>query len=231
MLEGHGWQICGSAVDGQDTVEKASQLRPDIIVLDLGMPKLNGIEAARRILRHDPTCRILILTLDGSEQMVQAALSVGVSGYLLKSDLVEDLPAAINTLQRGGVYFTKAVSQMVLDGYLAGLRRTNAVRLTLCPREREIVQLIAEGFCNKEIAVRLELSVKTVETHRTNIMRKLRIHTVPGLVLYAIRNHLIQVPTFACGTRTQPGMPLESASNGSVQPGLENPAVVVDQLC
>ena len=229
MLERHGWQICGTAADGPEAVSKAVQLNPDIVILDLGMPKLNGMEAARRILRHNPSCRILILTLDGSEQTVRAALTAGVCGFLLKSDLVEDLPVAINVLQRGGVYFTNAVTQMMLEGYLAGPRRSDSARRSLSSREREIVQLIAEGSCSKEIAVRLNLSVKTVETHRTNIMRKLGIHTISGLVLYAIQNHLIQIPTLD----PQPAaalavVPAGSLSNNSVQPGTKNCAVVVD---
>jgi DNA-binding NarL/FixJ family response regulator len=191
-----GWQVCGTAADGQETVEKARQLNPDIIVLDLGMPRLNGLEAARRILRHDPACRILILTLQNSEQTVRAALEAGVTGFVLKSDVVEDLPAAIKVLQKGGVYFTKVVGLMVLNGYLANIREESVQTLfpqQLTGREREIVQLIAEGSCNKEMAVLLNLSVKTVETHRSNIMRKLGLHTVSELVFYAIQNNLIQV--------------------------------------
>jgi DNA-binding NarL/FixJ family response regulator len=195
MLAGCGnWQICGTATDGWEAVEQARRLHPHIVVIDLGMPRLNGLEAARRIVKDDSAIRILILTLQDSEEAIKAALQAGVHGFVLKSDVAQDLPSAVSALERGGVFFTKVVGRMLLDDFRAQRRQGHPLD-GLTPREREIVQLVAEGYCNKELATLLQLSVKTVETHRSNIMRKLDIHNVGELVLYALRNHIVDVPT------------------------------------
>jgi DNA-binding NarL/FixJ family response regulator len=189
------WQVCGEAVDGRDAVIKASRLNPDIVILDIAMPSLNGLEATRQILKSNPKTKVLVLTLHDSDQLVQDALDAGARGFLLKSDAARDLVAAVEALRRDKTYFTSKVASMVLEGYLKrGLAPSAApVRNRLTPREREIVQLLAEGKSTKEVAVALNLSVKTAETHRANIMRKLQIHSVSDLVLYAVRNNIVEV--------------------------------------
>jgi DNA-binding NarL/FixJ family response regulator len=190
------WQVCGEAGDGREAVEKAQQLKPDVVILDIGMPTLNGLEAARQILKTNPSARVLILTLHDSDQVVRDVLNAGARGFLLKSDAARDLVAAIEALRRDKTYFTSKVAAMVLDGYLkAGTGPTPPTpgRNRLTPREREIVQLLAEGKSTKEVAVALGLSVKTAETHRSNIMRKLQLHSVSDLVLYAVRNNIVHV--------------------------------------
>jgi len=200
MLAAHpGWQVCGEAVDGREAVEKTKQLNPDIVILDLGMPNLNGLEAARQIYRHNPRHRILILTITDTEQVVIEVLKAGATGYLLKSDAARDLVTAVETLQRNSTFFNSRVGQMVLNGFLSGRDPgtvpDDSAGPSLTPREREIVQMLAEGKSSKAVAVALNLSVKTAETHRSNIMRKLGLHSVSALVLFAVRNNIVQIPT------------------------------------
>jgi DNA-binding NarL/FixJ family response regulator len=192
LLEAHaGWQICGEAADGREAVAKAKDLNPDILVMDIGMPALNGLAAADQIMQANPRQRILILTITRSEQVIREVLEVGARGFVLKSDAARDLVNAVEALQQGRTFFTPQVGDMVLSGYLhGGTEKVNLPRLTT--REREIVQLLAEGKSTKEVAGLLNLSVKTAETHRSNVMRKLGIHSVSELVLYAIRNNIIQ---------------------------------------
>lgn len=190
------WQVCGEAGDGREAVEKAIQLKPDILILDIGMPSLNGLEATRQILRTIPHARVLILTLHDSDQVVREVLNAGARGFLLKSDAARDLVAAVDALRHDKTYFTSKVAAMVLEGYLKGGTPGAVItpgRNRLTPREREIVQLLAEGKSTKEVAVALGLSVKTAETHRSNIMRKLQLHSVSDLVLYAVRNNIVHV--------------------------------------
>jgi DNA-binding NarL/FixJ family response regulator len=197
LLSHSGWQVCGEAGNGREAVEKAKELRPDVIILDLHMPNLNGMEAARQILRHDPGQQILVLTITDSEQMVQELLRVGAKGYVLKSDAARDLIAAVEALQENRTFFNSDIEQMVLAGYLKGGDPTcneNVGRSNLTSREREILQLVAEGSTSKEVAVALDLSVKTAETHRSNIMRKLNLHSISDLVLYAVRNNIVHIP-------------------------------------
>ncbi|HEX8814832.1 MAG TPA: response regulator transcription factor [Terriglobales bacterium] len=192
------WQVCGEASDGRDAVAKAAELNPDIVVLDIGMPTLNGLEATRQILKTNPKTKVLILTLHDSDQLVQDVLDAGARGFLLKSDAARDLVAAVDALRRDKTYFTSKVASMVLEGYLKRVNNVTVapVRNRLTPREREIVQLLAEGKSTKEVAVALNLSVKTAETHRANIMRKLQFHSVSDLVLYAVRNNIVPVMQF-----------------------------------
>lgn len=196
LLEGHhGWEVCAEAADGREAVEKAIQLKADVVILDIGMPNLNGLEATRQILRSVPQARVLILTMHESEQVVREVLEAGARGFLLKSDAGRDLVAAVEALQRHKTFFTSKVAEMVLESFLKNKPRpaNETEREILTPREREIVQLLAEGKSTKEVAVALGLSVKTAETHRSNIMRKLNLHSISELVLYAVRNNIVQV--------------------------------------
>jgi DNA-binding NarL/FixJ family response regulator len=202
LLESHpGWEVCGEAKDGRETVELADSMKPDIVLLDIGMPNLNGLEAARQILTNSPEVAILILTMHDSDNVVREVLRAGARGYLLKSDAGRDLVAAVEALQLQRTFFTTRVSQMVLDGFLDrqspnfGAINKNDDRAgdALTSREREVIQLLAEGKTSKEVAVTLNLSVKTAETHRTNLMRKLGLHSVADLTRYAVRNGIVQV--------------------------------------
>jgi DNA-binding NarL/FixJ family response regulator len=191
-----GWEVCGEAADGREAAEKIRELKPDVSILDIGMPGLNGLEATRQILKDNPRARVLILTFHDSDQVVRDVLNAGARGFLLKSDAARDLVVAIEALRRDKTYFTSKVAAMVLEGYLKGGTKAPAVavgRDRLTPREREVVQLLAEGKSTKEVAVALGLSVKTAETHRSNIMRKLQLHSVSDLVLYAVRNNIVHI--------------------------------------
>jgi DNA-binding NarL/FixJ family response regulator len=195
LLESHvEWEVCGEARDGREAVEYASKLKPDVLLLDIGMPNLNGLDAARQILAILPDARILILTVHDSEQVVREVLAAGALGFLLKSDAGRDLVAAVEALQHRRTFFTPKVAQMMLDGYLRpNDERNTSVQHVLTPREREVIQLVAEGKTTKEIATTLSLSVKTAETHRTNLMRKLDLHSVADLTIYAVRNGIVQI--------------------------------------
>lgn len=196
------WEVCGEASNGREAVEKALKLNPDVVILDVGMPNLNGLEATRQIVKAKPEIRILILTLHDSDTLVQEVLNAGARGFLLKSDAARDLVTAVEALKNNKTYFTPKVASMVLEGYLHRKDPNNvneaSSRAKLTPREREIVQLLAEGKSSREVADALGLSVKTAETHRANIMRKLNLHSVSDLVLYAVRNNIVQVvkPSF-----------------------------------
>jgi DNA-binding NarL/FixJ family response regulator len=158
------------------------------------MPNLNGIDAARQILANSPATHILILTMHYSQQVVQEVLAVGARGFLLKSDAGRDLITAVEAVQHNRTFFTSQATEVVVDGYLNPERKEEQpLRNRLTPRERQVVQLLAEGKTSKEVAVALNLSVKTAETHRTNIMRKLDLHSVADLTLYALRNGIAQV--------------------------------------
>jgi len=186
-----GWVVAAEATNGRDAVALAASLRPDIVVLDLTMPELNGLEAARQIVLADPSARILILTAHESQQLVREVLSAGAQGYVLKSDAGRTLITALQALLEGGSFFTSNVARMVLDGYLRSESSEAMPAQTLSAREREIVQLLAEGNSNKDIARVLDISVKTAETHRSNIMRKMEFDSLAELVRYAIRNNII----------------------------------------
>jgi len=195
-----GWEICGEAKDGREAVECAKQMKPDVVLLDIGMPSLNGLDAARQIRTALPETSILILTMHDSEQVVREVLAVGARGFLLKSDAGRDLVAAVEALQQRRTFFTTRVAQLVVEGYLHPNNDNNnnnnknrPGRPLLTPREREVIQLLAEGKTTKEVAVALNLSVKTAETHRTNLMRKRDLHSVAALTIYAVRNNIVQV--------------------------------------
>lgn len=189
-----GWDVCGEAVDGRQAVEMARRLKPDVVVLDIGMPDMNGLEAARRILEGGQGIEVLILTMHESEQLIREVVRAGARGYVLKSDAGRTLVAAVQSLQEHKPFLTSRVSEIVLEAYRQDRTdggRPPATGGDLTPREREIVQLIAEGRSGKQVAALLGISVKTVETHRTNLMRKLDLHSVTELVRYAIRNNLV----------------------------------------
>lgn len=196
LLQARGWEIVGECGDGRQAVEKTEELRPDLVILDIGMPNLNGLDATRQILRGNPQQKVLILTVTDTDQVVRDVLQAGARGFVLKSDAARDLVAAVEAIEQNRTFFTSRVGEMVLDGYLkgGGGHHTAPTIPSLTPREREIVQLLAEGKSTKEVASVLDLSVKTAETHRSNIMRKLKLHSVGELVLYAIRNNIVQVP-------------------------------------
>jgi len=197
LEEKPGWEVVAEAADGREAVEKAKLVQPDVTILDLSMPELNGLEAAREILKTVST-KVLILTMYDSDPLIRQTLEAGARGYLLKSDAGRDLVSAVDALRRNKTFFTPKVAQMVLEGYLGRPTkeneddngRKNGLRLTA--RQKQILQLLAEGKSSKEVAVALSISVKTAETHRANIMRRLDCHSVTELVRYAIRNHIIE---------------------------------------
>jgi DNA-binding NarL/FixJ family response regulator len=194
LIESHpGWEVCGEAQDGREALERAREVKPDLILLDVGMPNLNGLEAARQILASCAVTQILILTMHYSPQLVREILALGARGFLLKSDAGRDLVTAVEAVQNHRTFFTSQVTQIMVDGYLNPDQTEKTSRGHLTPREREVLQLLAEGKTSKEVAVALNLSVKTAETHRTNIMRKLDLHSVADLTLYALRHGIAQV--------------------------------------
>lgn len=195
-LEKHpGWSVCGEADNGRQAVELATRLKPDVVVLDIGMAELNGIDAARQIRKACPETEVLILTLQESEDLVREALSAGARGYILKTDAARLLTVAIEALLEGKTFFTGKVSNLVLEGYLdadQAARRDSGARSRLTMRELEVVQLLAEAKTSKEVARKLGVSAKTIEAHRANVMRKLNLHSVAELVRFAVRNNIVQ---------------------------------------
>ncbi len=189
LLEKDGFEVVGEADNGQDAVRLTEQLRPDVAVVDIAMPILNGIDAAREILRLSPSTRTVLLTMFSEPHYVLEALRAGVRGYLLKTRTVTDLEQAIREVYRGAVYLSNGISRDVVDAYLAKRDLESDV---LSPRERQVLQLVAEGKTTKEVASLLGVSVKTAESHRSRIMSKLDIHETAGLVRYAIRQGVIQ---------------------------------------
>jgi DNA-binding NarL/FixJ family response regulator len=188
-----GWEVAGEAVTGREAVDLAKRLYPDIVVMDLSLPELNGLDAARQILKDSPRTEILVLTMHHSEELVRDVLQAGARGYVLKSDADESLIAAVESLRDHKPFLTSTVTEFVLDDYVHRAEEDVVNAGTVTPREREIIQMLAEGKSNKETASALNVSVKTVEAHRANIMRKLRLRSVSDLVRYAIRNKIVQV--------------------------------------
>ena len=188
-----GWEVVGEAQTGREGVDLARRLRPDIVVLDVSLPELNGLDAARQIRRESPQSEILVLTMHHSEELARDVLQAGARGYVLKSDADENLIAAVESLRRHKPFLTSKVTEFVLDDYL---RRADVSaempHSAVTPREREIIQLLAEGKTNKEVAAALGVSVKTIEAHRANVMRKLHFQSLSDLVRYAIRNKIVQ---------------------------------------
>ena len=189
------WQVCDEAHSGREAVAKAEETKPDIVVLDISMPELNGLEAARRIRKVSPNSEILILSMHYSHQLIKEILDAGVRGFVVKSDSDRDLITALETLANHKPFFTSTATEVMLTNFqrpcsIPAPGEMRSSRLT--SREREIVQLLSEGKSSKEVASSLGISVKTAETHRANIMRKLEIHSVSELVRYAVRNQIIE---------------------------------------
>ncbi|MEA3212317.1 MAG: hypothetical protein QOE70_5374 [Chthoniobacter sp.] len=187
-----GWEICGEAVDGRKAVALAQQLKPDVVVLDIGMPELNGLDAARQIKRALPKTEMLVFTGEENDQLIHDVFAAGARSYILKSDIAAHLVAAIRALGEHKHYFTSHISEVVFARYFEGKSGADNDKAEgLTPREREIVQLLAEGKSNKATGALLGISIKTVETHRATTMRKLRLDSFADLVRYAIRNKII----------------------------------------
>jgi len=185
--------VVAEADDGREAVEKTASLKPDVAVLDIAMPNLNGIEACLQITQSNPAIAIVILSMHSDESYVLRALKAGARAYLLKDSAESDLVRAIHAVAEGKSFFSPAVSKVLLEDYVRKLQRAGGEDSfdLLTPREREILQLIAEGKSNKDVANLLSLSVYTVETHRANLMQKLNLRSVPELILYAVRKGII----------------------------------------
>ena len=189
LLEQEGFLVVAEATNGQEAIVEAQALNPDVAILDLVMPLLNGIDAGRKIIETCPRTAVILLTMHGEEHQISAALHAGIRGYLVKTQAAEDLVHAIREVARGETYMSPGVSRVVVESYLSG-----RVRLTdpLTPRERQVLQQVAEGRSSKEIASQMGLTAKTAESYRARIMDKLNIHDTAGLVRYAIRQGLVQ---------------------------------------
>ena len=189
MLEHNGFRVVGEAANGREAVRLAATTHPDVVVLDLAMPELNGLDAAREILKSRERRHVILLTVHAEDPYVLEALRAGITGYVLKTQAASDLVQAIREVERGAVYLSPGVSRAVVDAYRA---KSELPPDPLSPREREVLQLVAEGKTTKEAANVLGVSFKTAESHRMSLMSKLDIHETAGLVRYAIRRGLIQ---------------------------------------
>jgi DNA-binding NarL/FixJ family response regulator len=190
LLEGEGFEIVAEASNGQEAVRLAGKIFPEVAVLDIGMPLLNGIDAAKEIIKTSPRTKTILLTMHSESHYVLNSLRAGVLGYLLKERAAVDLVQAIGEVIRGEIYLSPGISRAVVDAYLT---TTELAPAPLSDRERQVLQLVAEGKTSKDVATILGISVKTAESHRSHIMEKLNIHDVAGLVRYAIRNGLIEI--------------------------------------
>jgi two-component system, NarL family, response regulator NreC len=197
-------EIVGEAEDGRQGVAKALQLHPDVVLMDIAMPDLSGFDATRRILQADAKAKVIILTMYEEEEVINRCLSAGASGYLLKDAPRAHLIHAIDVVNKGGQYMSPRALKKVVKQYIKGSRSTATGYERLSDREREVLKLLADGLALKEIAVRLMLSVKTVDAHKTNLMRKLDLHDRSELIKYAIQRKLIRLPSVK--------MPAKSAS-------------------
>ena len=188
------WKVCEEASNGMEAVQKARELKPDLAILDISMPELNGLEAAVRIRKVSPNTRILMLTMHTTEELIEATVQAGARGYMLKSDAERDLIAAVDALIHHKTFFTHTATEILVDNLRRRKRRIGegAEDDHLTHREREVLQLLAEGRTNKEVAVKLSISHRTVENHRARIMDKLHLHSSSELVRYAIRHKLIE---------------------------------------
>lgn len=196
LIESHpGWEVCAEAQNGRIAVDKVKELKPDVVILDIGMPVLNGLAATQEILRDNPQAKILILTMMDAERVMQAAREAGARGYILKSDAARVLVAAVQALEYGNTFFTSQVARIFTAGYLDDERGAQRKKImpALGPREREVLQLVADGESTKGVARLLNIRPRTADSHRSNIMRKLGTHKVVDLMLYAVRNGIMRV--------------------------------------
>lgn len=197
LLEKHeDWSVCGEASNGRMAVQMAERLRPDVAILDMSMPELNGLEATRLILKKQPQLKILIFTMHETERVIVDVMEAGARGVVLKSDVGENIVAAVESVSKGRRFFTSRVAETVVEAYLSkrsdGEKDGALNQFILTTREREVVQLLAEGRSNKEVADRLGISARTAEGHRSEIMRKLKLSSLADLVRFAIRNGIVQ---------------------------------------
>ena len=189
------WEVCGIAATGREAIARARELKPDIVILDMTMPELNGLDAAIQIKRHVPGAEVLMFSAHESDELIRRAFQAGVKSFIFKTDPHLFLLEAIESLARHKPYFTTKVSEVLFSNIMnreEGIRRDTEPGLRLTLREREIVQLLAEGKSNKEVAAALGISLRTAETHRASILRKLNLDSIAGLVRYAIRNKMIE---------------------------------------
>ena len=196
ILQAHrGWKVVGEAADGRETLEKTLKLKPDVVVVDISMPELDGVEVTRQIRKSLPDVKVLVLTMHESDQMIRRALDAGANGYLLKSDLIDDLPEAVRTVSENKSFLTPKISEIVLEGFINAGNKPEDPKPgpRINPRELEIIRLLAEGKSNKEVSTQLGITVRTVETHRSKIMLKLGLHSLAELIHYAMRNEIISV--------------------------------------
>jgi two-component system response regulator NreC len=189
LLEREGFQVVAEAANGQEAVSHVQSLQPDLVVMDISMPTLNGLDAARQMTRSSPKTKTILLTQHDEPQYVSEALEAGVKGYVLKNQVASDLLLAIRQVSRGQVYLSPGVSSAVMEAYQSKSKKSAN---PLTPRERQVLQLIAEGKSTKDVASLLGISVKTAESHRTRLMQKLDIHETASLVLYAVRHGIVQ---------------------------------------
>jgi DNA-binding NarL/FixJ family response regulator len=188
-----GWKVVAKASNGREAIEAVTRAKPDVLVIDLAMPELNGLTATREILRLFPKLAVVLLTMHNTDQSVREVLESGARGYVLKSDAEQDLIAAVKAVAAGKPFFTANITEIVLKGYLNRTENTEPAKALsgLTTRERQVVQLLVEGKGNKDVALAMRLSVKTVEAHRSNINRKLAIRSTSDLVRYAVRNGIV----------------------------------------
>jgi DNA-binding NarL/FixJ family response regulator len=193
-----GWIVVGEAMNGREAVEKAIRLKPNVVILDISMPDLDGLQATRQIREAVPTTEVIALTMHDSDQMVRRVLHAGALGYVLKSDLATQLVRAVKSVSAGKLFLTPRVSDIVLKGFLTTGNRVHTMgdsQVLPTPRETEIVRFLAEGKSNKQIAAELGITIRTVETHRAKVMRKVGVHSLAELIHYAIRHKIFTAPT------------------------------------
>jgi DNA-binding NarL/FixJ family response regulator len=188
------WEVCGEACNGREAIELSMQLKPEVVIIDITMPGMTGLEATRHILKANPKTQVVVLTMHESEELLREVLDAGARGYVLKTDKGRELISAIEAVRNNNAFFTSKIAEMVFVGYLeterTGAKSVKRVQ-ALTPREKEVLHLVAEGKSNKEVAADLNISIKTAEAHRINIMRKLNAHSVVELVKYAMRNNML----------------------------------------
>jgi DNA-binding NarL/FixJ family response regulator len=190
-----GFVVCGEAANGREALDRTAALKPDVLVLDIAMPELNGLEAARRIPAVSPRTQILVLSTHHDDALVHEIVAAGVRGYVLKSDAARDLVTAIESLGSGRPFFSAQIADVVVDGFVGRARLPpgdGGATARLTSREREVLQLLAEGRSTKEVAATLDIGIKTAETHRANLMKKLDLQTIADLVRFAVRNHIVE---------------------------------------